>query len=117
MICAMTARRIAAGQTEDFLQAFLGGSDQLPPAIRDRFKAVLACRQTDDPDVILTFGMFDGTIDELRDLQSAPDRAGQLNTIEPFVEETLFDGSFEVIRDIIAQSGDGRTSVFTGISA
>jgi hypothetical protein len=108
----MTARRIAAGQTDEFLDAFLGDADQMPEEIRERFKTVLACRKLDDPDVILTFGMFDGTTEELRELQSTPSRAGQLSTIDPFVEETLFDGSFEVMRDYIAEASGQPSSIF-----
>jgi hypothetical protein len=116
MICAMTARRIADGQTDEFLDAFLGDAEEMPPEIRERFKTVLACRKVDDPEVILTFGMFDGTLDELRSLQSTADRAGQLNKIEPFVQEQLFDGSFEVLRDYIAEASGERMSAFVGTS-
>lgn len=117
MICAMTARRIAAGQTDEFLDAFLGGADEMPPEIRDRFTTMLACRQVNDPDVILTFGLFDGTAQELRDIQSQAGRTDQLDRIGPYVEHELFDGSFEVIRDGVAEFAGRRESEFIGTSS
>lgn len=114
MICAMTARRIKPGQSEEFLDAFAGQSEQLPAEIRERFKTVLACRQVDDPDVLVNFGIFDGTLEELRELQAMPARAGQLNLIEPFVEEKLFDGSFEIVRDYIAEASGTPSNLLAG---
>lgn len=110
MICAMTARKIKPGQTEQFLEAFINRSDEgLPAEIRERFTAVCACRSTEDPETILTFGMFDGSIDEMRELQSGSMRREQLAEIEPFVEQTLFDGSFELLHDLVAEAGGGRS--------
>jgi hypothetical protein len=101
MICAITARQIQDGQTEEFLEKFSLGADQMPEEIRDRFVAVYACRDVRDPNKILTFGLFDGTIDELRDIQRTETRDEQLEGIEPLVEEVLFDGSFEVITEFV----------------
>lgn len=112
MICAMTARRIAPGRTDDFLEAFSGGAGSMPPEIRERFAAICACRDVKDPNTILTFGMFDGTLDELRELQGGGERSDQLQKMEPFVEEVLIDGSFEVLHDFISESagsGAGAT--------
>lgn len=114
MICAMTARRIMSGRTDDFLEAFKGNASEMPAEIRERFTAVMACRQVDNPDVILTFGIFDGTLEEMRELQGQPIRAEQLNRIEPFVEEKLFDGSFEVLHDFIAEAAGSQAGSFAG---
>jgi len=102
MICAITARRIQSGKTDEFLDKFRGGADQMPAEIRDRFKAVYACKDVTDPDTILTFGLFDGTLDELRGIQSTDTRDEQLEGISPLVEEVLFDGSFEVLTDYVS---------------
>lgn len=69
----------------------------MPAEIRDRFQAIYACRDVSDPNTILTFGLFDGTIDELREIQGTGSREEQLDGIAPLVEETLLGGSFEVI--------------------
>jgi hypothetical protein len=101
MICAITARRVLDGKADEFFEKFSGGADQMPEEIRDRFKAVYACKDVTDPNTILTFGLFDGTLDELREIQSTDHRDEQLDGISPLVEEVLFDGSFEVITDLI----------------
>lgn len=101
MICAITARRIAEGKTEEFLEQFSGGADEMPAEIRDRFQAVYACRDVTDPNLILTFGLFEGTIDELREIQGSGNRDEQLDGIAPLVDETVFDGSFDVITEFV----------------
>lgn len=101
MICAMTARRIAEGKVDEFLEKFGSAPEQMPPEIEEKFKAVYACRDVRDPNTILTFGLFDGTYDEFRELQSRDEREEQLEEIDPLVEEVVFDGSFDVIREFI----------------
>jgi hypothetical protein len=103
MICALTARRIEGGKTEEFIEQFSQGPENFPDEIRDKFKAVYACRDVNDENVILTFGLFDGTIDELRGLQSRGEREDQLDRIEPLVDEVLFDSSFEVLREFVSE--------------
>lgn len=103
MICALTARRIADGKTEEFLDAFTGGADEMPDEIRERFKGVYACRDVVDPNVILTFGLFNGTLDEFRELQSGENRDQQLDAMSPLIEETLFDSSFEVLHEFVGE--------------
>lgn len=104
MICAMTARRIAPDAADEFMDAFMGKPQEWPPEIRERFRAIYACRQVDDPEVILTFGLFDGTLEELHTLQAGHGRHDQMERIEPMVEETIFTGSFEMLRDFVAEA-------------
>lgn len=104
MICALTARRIADGQVDEFIEKFTGSGEDMPEEIRDKFKAVYACRDVDDPNVILTFGLFKGTIEELRELQGADIRTEQLEGINPLVQEVLIDSSFEVLHEFVGES-------------
>jgi len=97
----MTARRVKAGSSDEFIETFGNGPDEMPEDIREKFKAVYACRDVTDPDVIVTFGLFDGTIEEMRELQSRGERSEQLENIDPLIEDVLFDGSFEVIQNFI----------------
>lgn len=103
MICALTARRIESGQTEEFLDAFSQGPENFPDEVREKFRAVYACRDVNDENVILTFGLFDGTIEEMRALQTRGERGEQLDRIEPMVEEVLFDSSFEVLHEYVSE--------------
>lgn len=100
MICAMTARRITDGRVDEFIEKFGEGPENIPEEIAAKFKGVYACQDAEDPNVILTFGMFDGSLEEFRELQSGGERAQQLDQIAPLVEEVLIDSSFEVIRDL-----------------
>ena len=72
----------------------------MPEEVIKRWSRVFVCRDVRDPSVLLTFGLFDGTIEELRELQARSDREEQLDAIAPAVEEVLLDGSYEVLREI-----------------
>jgi hypothetical protein len=101
MICTLTARRLKPGSGEDFKNAFEAAGEGAPEEVMKRWKKVYVCRDVRDENVILTFGMFDGTVDELREIQSGTggedDRTG---AFEPFVDEVLLDGSYEVLMEI-----------------
>jgi hypothetical protein len=100
MICALTARRLAPGATDAFRAAFEGGVADMPDEVKKRFRRVYVCRDVTDENVILTFGLFDGTLDELRELQGRGDREAQLAGIAPHVQDVLLDGSYEVLEEI-----------------
>ncbi|MFT4049349.1 MAG: hypothetical protein QM648_05855 [Solirubrobacterales bacterium] len=97
----MTARKVAHGKADEFFETFARGPETMPEEIRSKFKAVYACTSVDDPDEVLTFGLFDGTIEEFRDLQSQQGRSDQLESIDPLVEQVMFDDSFEVVRQMM----------------
>lgn len=101
MICAMTARRVSAGRSDEFIETFGRGPASMPEEIREKFKAVYACKDVNDPDVVVTFGLFDGTNDEMREMQSRGERTEQLANINPLVDEILLDRSFEVVRNFV----------------
>ena len=88
MICTLTARRLNPGQAADFKVAFERAGEVAPEEVMKRWKKVYVCRDVTDPDVVLTFGLFDGTVDELRAIQSGmggeDDRTAEF---EPFVAE------------------------------
>lgn len=103
MICALTTRRIADGQADAFIEKFSQGPESMPDGMMDKFDAIYACRKTDDPNVILTFGLFDGTIEEMHALQSRDERTSQLEKIDPLVDDVLIDGSFEVVHEFVSE--------------
>jgi hypothetical protein len=97
----MTARRVTPGKTDEFIETFGRAPEKMPEEIRDKFRAVYACTDVNDPDVVLTFGLFDGTIDEMRAMQQLGERSEQLDEIDPLIEDVLFDGSFEVMQNLV----------------
>jgi hypothetical protein len=100
MICTLTARRLRSGAEEEFRATFEGAVDTMPEDVLQRWSRVFVCRDVRDPNVLLTFGLFDGTLEELREIQGRSEREAQLDAIAPTVDEVLLDGSYEVIREI-----------------
>jgi hypothetical protein len=94
MICALTVRKLKSGTFDEFREAFMESEgDQEMPSGSQFFMV----RNTENPDEVIAFGLFDGTLEELRssDLYSGYDE--QLEKIKPFVESVGTDGMYEVV--------------------
>ena len=101
MICTLTARRLTPGSEDAFRAAFEEMNNSTPEDVLKRWKQVYVCRDVSDGNVILSFGLFDGTLDELGEIQNSA--GGEQARTEPmagFVEAVLLDGSYEVIEQI-----------------
>jgi quinol monooxygenase YgiN len=100
MICALTVRRLKPGTFDQFRDAFLepvaGG--QLPEGFV-RFEMV---RNTDDPDEVICFGFFAGTVEELRASVEKFGYAAQQESIAPYVESVGADGLYEVVEEHVS---------------
>ena len=101
MVCTLTARRLTPGSEDAFRAAFDEMNKSTPEDVLKRWKQVYVCRDVSDRNVILSFGLFDGPLDELREIQN---RAGgedaRVEPIAGLVETVLLDGSYEVIEQI-----------------
>ena len=99
MICALTVRKLKSGTFDEFREAFMGiMGDGTPPEGWVRFDMI---RNVEDPDEVICFGFFDGSIEDLR--SSAADdgeREQQLERIAPFVESVGADGLYEVVEEL-----------------
>ena len=97
MICTVTARRLKTGAYDAFRAAWdpSTAGDELRLWTR-----IYHARDVADPDVVISFGLFDGSLEELRDAQSHLGRQSQVDRIGPHVEEVLLDGSYEVVEEI-----------------
>ncbi len=96
MICTLTARRLNAGAYDDFRAAWdatYAGNDELR-----RWSQVYHARDLTDPTIIVSFGLFDGTADELRAAQARMSGDGT-DLIAPHVAAVLLDGSYEVLAE------------------
>jgi hypothetical protein len=101
VICTLTARRLKPGSHEDFRSAWGGGSSEGErPEGTERWRQVYHCRDVDNENVVVSFGFFDGTLEELREAQGNVGRDAQVSSIEPLVEETLLDGAYEVVEEL-----------------
>jgi hypothetical protein len=100
MLCALTVRRLKPGMFEQFHDTFVSGFDAgNPPAGWVRFNML---RNAEDPDEVISFGFFDGTVEQLRASQEGYEE--QMQKIAPYVESVGADGLFEVVEDFSAAS-------------
>jgi hypothetical protein len=100
MLCALTVRTLKPGTFDQFREAFMrpmeGGE---PPPGWVRFNMV---RSTENPDEVVCFGIFDGTLEQMRS-SIAGDRDTQQREIEPFVAAVGADSVYEVVEDLSVQ--------------
>lgn len=102
MIVTLTTRRLVPGAYDAFRAAWDPGD--APAEILSRWTRVYHARDVTDPDVVLSFGLFDGTLEELRAIQAQFSRDDQVDRIAPTVAEVLLDGSYEVIEELDPES-------------
>lgn len=97
MLCALTVRKLKPGTMEQFKEAFIPGGDMQAPPGWKRFYAI---RNVADENEIVTFGFFDGTLDELRASQEDNGEYEQRRAAaDEFVESVGADGVFEVVEE------------------
>ena len=97
MLCALTVRTLKPGTFEEFREAFMGSEDlDNPPAGWVRFNML---RNAENPDDVICFGFFDGSVEQLRRAAAEQGYAEQLETIAPFVESVGADGLYDVVED------------------
>jgi heme-degrading monooxygenase HmoA len=96
MLCALTVRRLKPGAMEDFKQAFVPPEDMEPPPGWKRF---VALRGVEDENEVITFGFFDGTLEEMRANQDENEYGERRQAAEEFVESVGTDGVFEVVEE------------------
>ena len=98
MICTFTARRLKGGAYDAFRAAWD------PRATGDELRGwthIYHARDVTDPDVVISFGLFDGSLDELREAQSRLGRQSQVGRVHEHVHEVLLDGSYEVVEELV----------------
>jgi hypothetical protein len=100
MLCALTVRTLKPGTFQQFHDAFMQDvhAEDPPPGLV-RFNMV---RNVESPDEVICFGLFEGTLEDLRALNRDGRRDAQLDAIAPFVASTGVDGIFEVVEDLQA---------------
>jgi hypothetical protein len=96
MICALTVRTLKPGTFEEFRAAFMqhANPDEIP-AGWVRFNMI---RGIENPDEVVCFGFFDGTLDDLRG-GGQDGYSEQMAAIAPFVESVGTNDLFEIVED------------------
>lgn len=96
MLCALTVRKLKPGTMEDFKRAFVPDDVSNVPA---GWKQFYALRNVNDEDEVITFGFFEGTLEELRAGQQGGEYDQRRSTADEFVESVGADGIYEVVED------------------
>jgi hypothetical protein len=92
VLCAHTVRRIKPGTYDEFISAFPVSED--PPPGWVRFHAM---RGLGDENEVITFGFFDGTLEELERNQDEHAYRAMRERIDPLVEQEVANGVYEVV--------------------
>jgi hypothetical protein len=93
MLVALTVRKVKPGKADDLVAAMDPGDREVP----EGWKRFYALRSLSDPDEIITFGFFDGTIEQLREGQSQQEGYQEMRAqTDPLVESIGADGIYEV---------------------
>lgn len=91
MLVALTVRRLKPGALEQYRTLF--DSVEQPPGWTRSY----IVRNINDHDEIVSFGFFDGSLDELRQSQHDFDYTGWRAKADELIESTGTDGIFEVV--------------------
>jgi len=97
MLCAHTVRRLKAGTYDDFIAAFAPARDEAPSGWV-RFHVLRAI--TDENEVV-TFGFFDGTLEELERSQDEGDFEQRRAAIAEYVDAVLVNGVYDIAMSLV----------------
>ena len=98
MLCAHTVRRLKPGTFDQFKENFGPPEGDAAPAGWVRFHML---RSLADENEVITFGFFDGTMEDLERSQDQHGYAELRDRVAPLVDEVLHNGVYEitVVRD------------------
>jgi heme-degrading monooxygenase HmoA len=97
MLCALTVRTIKPGTFDEFRRAFLG---PIPGGARpEGFVRFTILHNVENPDEVITFGFYDGTVEEARAAQQRFGITDQHRAIEPYVESVVTEGLYEAMEE------------------
>jgi len=99
MLCAHTVRRLKHGTFDQFHEAFRPPAEA-PPEGWVRFHLL---RSRGDENAVVTFGFFDGSIEELERSQEDSDYDSRRQAVEPFVDRVIANGVYEVVESWTAE--------------
>ena len=97
MLCALTVRQLKPGTFERFAEEFGPRQSEGPPRGWVRFDMI---RDLADENRVVTFGFFDGTLEELERSQSEGGYEDRRAAVDDLVDEVPVNGVFEVVREL-----------------
>lgn len=97
MLCALTVRQLKPGTFERFAEEFGPRESDGPPRGWIRFDMI---RDLADENRVVTFGFFDGTLEELERSQAEAGYQDRRSAVDDLVDEVPVNGVFEVVREM-----------------
>jgi hypothetical protein len=97
MLCALTVRRLKPGTFERFAEEFGPRESEGPPRGWVRFDMI---RDLSDENRVVTFGFFDGTLEELERSLSEGGYQDRRAVVDDLVDDVPVNGVFEVVREL-----------------
>jgi heme-degrading monooxygenase HmoA len=95
MLCALTVRKLKPGSFEQFLENFRPDTGGAPTG----WVSFRALRNVEDENQVITFGFFDGTLEELHASQEQHNYRGRVDNTSQFVESVETSGVYDVVVD------------------
>ncbi len=99
-MCAVTVRQIKPGTYEEFRKAWE------PDPWLPKLTRALVFRNDDDPDMVLSVGFFDASLEEIDAIRDDPavltEEESRLRRIAEFEERVVLNGIFELVEDVRA---------------
>jgi hypothetical protein len=110
LLCAHTIRRLKPGKFDQFAEAFRP-PEEAGPAGWVRFHML---RGVSNPDEVITFGFFDGSLDDLEASQRDMGYQERRAAVEPLIQERIANGVYEVVQTRIADAEVTRWAAADG---
>jgi hypothetical protein len=99
MLCAHTVRKLKPGTFDEFADAFVPRGEDAPAGwVRFHMLRGLA-----DDNEVVTFGFFDGTLEELERSQQDAGYEERRSAIDPLVESVIANGVYEIAESWTAE--------------
>ena len=98
MLCLMSARRLKPGAFDQFRRAWEPDSRDFPPGFQRAYHA----RNIRDEDEVVSYGLFDGSLEELRAWRADHEQQElkRQDAMGAFVENLHVEGIYEVIDEV-----------------
>lgn len=99
--CALTVRKLKPGSYEQWREAWWPESEreEIPEGGQ-----VFIVRNLKDEDEIIAFGLFEGELDQLKDMMDPETEKKRQDAMAPHIESVGADGVYEVIEHITSGS-------------
>jgi hypothetical protein len=102
MLCAHTIRRLKPGAYDEFKERFGPSPDNAP----EGWARFTMLRSLADPNEVVTFGFFDGTLEELERNQAQQGYDELRASTDPLVDAVVANGVYEIVASLTTEGAN-----------